>query len=110
MERAFTVSTRILLAGLFVFAVFQAATRPLTIDEAVLWDHLVRPRFREAFVAPDAWHGLLYAIAAKRPIGLFRLPEFSLRLPALIAGAIYLLVIARNTRSWLSILLPLPPI
>jgi len=110
MERAFTVSTRAILLALLGIVLFQAATRPVTISEAVLWGHLVRPPLRQAFVAPDAWTGLLYAVAAKRAIGIFRLSEYTLRLPAVIAGAVYLLVIARRARPLVAILLAIPPV
>src|SRR5437588_6628855 len=110
MERAYTVSTKICVAVLFALVVFQAATRSVTIHEAALWDHLIRPPLRQVVVAPDAWSGLLYAIAAKRAIGIFGLSEFALRVPAVIAGALYLFVIARRTRPVVAILIAIPPV
>src|SRR4051794_30399279 len=109
MERAFTVSSRVLLAALFLLVVFQAASRALTIDEATIWDHLVHGSFRSAFIAPDAWNGLVYAILAKRAIGLFRLSELTMRLPAVLAGAIYLVVLTRHMRPPIAVLLAVPP-
>jgi hypothetical protein len=73
---------------LFVYSVYTAVTRPAGIGEAVLWDHLIRPPLAEAFRSSDAWLGLAYAIVAKRAIGLFRLSEFSLRLPAVLSSLI----------------------
>jgi len=64
--------------------------RPITAAEAVLWNDLVRPPLRTAFFAPDAWSGWIYALVAKRTVGLLRLSEFSLRLPALLAGIAWL--------------------
>src|SRR4051794_23002344 len=110
MEPDYTVSIKIGAAALFAVVVFLAATRPATIHEAVLWDHLIRPPVRQAFVAPDAWNGLPYAIAAKRVIGIFRLSEFALRFPAVFAGAVYLFGIARRNRPVLAILFAIPPV
>lgn len=87
MERLSTFAIRALAVVGSLLAVWLAATRPLGAEEAALWDHLVRPPFGEAFRAPDAWNGLLYSILAERSIGLLRLSEFSLRLPAVLAAA-----------------------
>src|SRR5436305_15037462 len=98
MERAYTVLTRVLLASVFAAAVWLAAVRPVNIEEATVWAHLVRPPWREALVAPDAWSGLWFATLAKRAIGLFRLSELTLRFPGLLSCAIYLLVLYRMAR------------
>jgi hypothetical protein len=58
----------------------------VTVDEARLWADLIRPTFRESVIAPDAWTGILYAILAERGIGVLRLSELTLRLPAMLAG------------------------
>jgi hypothetical protein len=107
MERLFTASTRLVLALGFAVAVYWAAVRPITAAEAILWNDLVRPPLRVAFFAPDAWSGWLYALLAKRTVGLFRLSEFTLRLPALLACGVYLSVLPRRP---VSILLAVYPI
>src|SRR6478672_11005856 len=106
MERAYTVLTRVLLASAFATAVWLAAVRPVSIDEATVWAHLVRPPWREALVASDAWSGLWFATLAKRAVGLFRLSEFTLRLPGILSCAVYVLVLYRmaQRRRWLAVL------
>jgi len=89
MGRLYTASIRVAAVALFGAAVWLCL-RPLTAGEAVLWNDLVRPPLRTAFFAPDAWSGWLYSLLAKRTVGLLRLSEFSLRLPALLAGAAWL--------------------
>jgi hypothetical protein len=93
MKRLSTVSISLLL-GVAIWL----ALRPVTVAEAVLWNDLVRPQLRGAFFAPDAWSGWMYAVIAKRAIGLIRLSEFSLRIPALLAGVVFLLTLPR--RLW----------
>src|SRR5690242_18179015 len=102
MERLFTAWSKLLFLIPFGAAVYLAATRPVTLPESLFWSHLVRPGFREALTASDAWSGLLEAILAKRSAGLLRLSEFSLRLPAILACAAYLAVLAQRAtkRTW----------
>jgi hypothetical protein len=88
MKRVSTVSIRAVAVALFVYSAYATITLPVGIGEAVLWDHLIRPPIAEAFRSSDAWLGLGYAIVAKRAIGLFRLSEFSLRLPAVLSGLV----------------------
>jgi hypothetical protein len=88
MERLYTVSIRVAIVAVAVWL----CLRPLTAAEATLWNDLVHPPLRTAFFAPDAWSGWVYALLAKRTAGLLRLSEFSLRLPALLAGAAWLLL------------------
>src|SRR5581483_6564463 len=89
MGRLYTASSRIASVALFAVAVWLCL-RPITAGEAILWNDLVRPPLRTAFFAPDAWSGWIYAVLAKRAVGLLRLSEFSLRLPALLAGGVWL--------------------
>lgn len=93
MEPASTASTKaalLLLAALFAVTVYRAATEPATADEAYSYDRFVRPPIGEVLAAYDPGNHLLYTLLAKRSIGFFRLSEFSLRLPSLLAGALYL--------------------
>lgn len=102
MERVYTASIKaVALAGLAI-AVYLAWKRPIGVDEARLWQDLIRPPLREAFRAPDAWSGLLYAVVAERVVGLLRLSEFSLRLPAILSGAICAWVLWRSKRPLLA--------
>jgi hypothetical protein len=81
-----TVWIRVLVLSGLAYSLYLAFSKPLNIDEAQIWADLIRPPFREAVTAPDAWQGILYAVVAKRIIGVLRLSEFALRLPAILAG------------------------
>lgn len=95
MERLSTTSSKALFATAFAVAVWFAL-RPITAAEATLWNDLVRPSLRSAYLMPDAWSDWLYAVLAKRAAGLFRLSEFSLRLPAVLAGVVWLFLLPRK--------------
>lgn len=96
MDRSYSTSIKVIYAVAFAVAAYLAFARPMTIREAILWDDLIRPPFRTAFFAPDAWSGWVYAVLAKRTIGLFRLSEFTLRLPAVLAAGAYLALLPRR--------------
>lgn len=101
MERASTASTRTaraLLWALFAVNVYRAATQSITADEAYAYDRFVRPPIREVLAQYDANNHVLYTLLAKRSVGLFRATEFSLRLPSLLCGALYLWAVYRLTR------------
>ena len=106
-------SRLLLLAAGFGVILWQAATLPFTSAEASAWHQFVRPRFAAILVTPGAWSGLLFGVLAKRSIGIFRLSEFSLRLPVVLAGAVYLASfrkIPMSRRWWLLFPLTLIPI
>jgi hypothetical protein len=102
MKQIFTASNSrlLLLAVGFGVIVWQAATLLFTSAEAAAWYQFVRPRFAALLVTPGAWSGLFYGLLAKRSIGIFRLSEFSLRLPVILAGAVYLASFAKIPMSW----------
>jgi hypothetical protein len=102
MARVYTAAIRTLaLAGL-VFSVYLAATRPLGENEARIWHDLVRPPLSEAVRAPDAWSGIFYAVLAERVIGVFRLSAMSLRVPAILAGALCGGLLWHRRSDWLA--------
>jgi hypothetical protein len=77
---------------------WRAAIRPLTSGETRLYDHLVRVPALEAVVQPDAWKGIYYAIVARRAVKLLRFSAFTLRLPSLLAAALYLWSVNRLSK------------
>jgi hypothetical protein len=110
MERASTASTAstkvsagICLAVL-AWCVWRAAVLPIGAGEARLYNHLVRLPIVEAVAQPDAWAGLLYAVAARRTVHLLRLSEFTLRLPAVLSALLYLWIVYRLSRKHLLLL------
>ena len=88
MERLSTVAIRAGTGLGLVVALYLAASRPIGVAEADLWHSLIRPPLRDAWNAPNAWAGLLYSFLAERFIGVLRLSELSLRLPAILSGAV----------------------
>lgn len=115
MERDSTASIRLqllLLSTLFAVVVWRTATLPVTVAEAVTWDSVVRPPARALLVTPGAWSGFLYGLLAKRSAGLFRLSEFSLRLPEVLGCLIYFYALHRIAfqRIWALFLLAIAPI
>jgi hypothetical protein len=102
MGKASTVSTRLAAALGLLLSAYFAATRALSVDEAALWTHLVRPPLREAFRAPDAWSGLLYSLLAERVIGILRLSELSLRIPALLSGMVCAWIVWKSEKPLLT--------
>ena len=93
MEPLSTRSTKLALAAIVaVFAgeAWLAAVRPITPAEALAYDRFVRPTLRETFHQPSRNPDVLYTLLEKRSVGLFRVSEFSIRLPVLLAGGLYL--------------------
>src|ERR1035438_8031450 len=85
--------TKVALAAMVaVFAgeAWLAAVRPITAAEALAYDRFVRPPVRETLHQPSRNPDVLYTLLEKRSVGLFRVSEFSIRLPVLLAGGLYL--------------------
>lgn len=101
MELTSTASSRIalaLLCGLFAVNVYRAATQSITTAEALEFDRRIRPPLRDILPHFDLGNHLLLTILIKRSVGLLRLSEFSMRLPSLLCGALYLWAVYRI--SW----------
>jgi hypothetical protein len=107
------MSAKLALAALLaVFAgeAWMATVRPITPAEALSYDRFVRPPMREALHQPSRNPDVLYTLLEKRVVGLLRVSEFSIRLPALLAGGWYLWAIWRLCRrSMLVVLLAVAP-
>ena len=100
-NRLLTRAARIALAALVaVFAgeAWLAAVRPITPAEALAYDRFVRPPMSETLHQPSGNPDVLYTLLEKRSVGLFRVSEFSIRLPAVLAGGLYLWAIWRLSR------------
>jgi len=103
MERASTASTKLAFAlGIAVmgWCIFRAATAPVTAAEATLYGRVARLPLLEAMLQPDAWNGIVYTSLSRRAVGLFRLSEFTFRLPALLAAGAFLVIAFRMTARW----------
>ncbi len=79
-----------LLLYLFLLAVTRAVNQSITADEAFNYERFLTQSLSYVFTAPfDANNHVLYSALAKISIKIFRLSEFSLRIPSLAAAAIF---------------------
>lgn len=98
MNSVYTASIRVFAVVGVAASVYFAVTVPLSAPEATIWVHLIRPSLQESIRAADAWKSLFYAVLAERAIGLFRLSELSLRLPAILSGLACAVILWRSPR------------
>lgn len=85
----------ILISGLTIVNIFRASTQALVGDEAFTYHWFLRGSWLDALVHYNANNHVLYTVLAKASISLFGLSELTLRLPALIAGSLYLIAAYR---------------
>jgi hypothetical protein len=100
----FNKAALLLLSAFFTWNAYRAVVDPIRATEADSYNRSVRPPAGDMLLHYDPQNGLLYTLLAKRTIGLFRVSEFSLRLPGLIAAALFVWSIYRlSSRSplWL---------
>ena len=76
------------LAGLAGVNAYRAATQSITADEAFTYNHFAGGD--EPVKVYDANHHVLFTWLARASVTCFGLPEFTLRLPAVLAGFFYL--------------------
>src|SRR5580692_4102817 len=103
MEPRYTISSKIAiacLAAIFAVQVYRVATRPIGRGEAYLYDRFVRPTTRQVLASELLDRDVLYSLLEKRSVGLFHVSPFSVRLPALLFGILYLWSIWRLTRRF----------
>jgi hypothetical protein len=115
MKRLSTVSispAKVILAATLAVVVWRAATLPLSADEALAWDRVVRPGAASVLVTPGAWSAFVYGLLAKRAAGLFRLSEFALRVPGIVGCLLYCLALYRicRRRIWLLLAFAVPAV
>jgi hypothetical protein len=107
-NRWLTRAARIALAAMvavFMGEAWLAAVRPITPAEALAYDRFVRPPMIETLHQPSRNPDVLYTLLEKRSVGLFRVSEFSIRLPAVLAGGLYLWAIWRLSRRSVRLLI-----
>src|SRR5271170_6861597 len=93
MARRYTASTKLALsviAAIFAVEIYQAATRPIGSGEAYLYDRFARPTTRQVLAQELPDRDVLYSLLEKRSVGLFHVSPFSVRLPSVLFGALYL--------------------
>lgn len=97
-----------ILAAVLAFATYRAVTQSLTIDESTTFNLYVKdaPHALFALDTYRANHHVLHSIAAWMSVSLFGFAEWSLRLPALLGGLVFMFASLRVLRrlvgdSWL---------
>ena len=98
-----------LLAFLFALSCYRAAVQSITVDEAFTYNRSVSAPLSRTFKVYDANNHPLHTMLVKASVALFGVSEFSVRLPSLLAAAIYFVVILRLCRvifkeGWLLLL------
>ncbi len=100
MERRSIVLTKLALGAIFAVQIYQAATRPISSGEAYIYDRFVRPPLHQVLVQELPDRDVLYALLEKRAVGLFHVSPFSVRIPSLPFGLLYLWCIWQISRPF----------
>ncbi len=89
----------VLLAAVFCFHVWRAATASITTDEAFTFNEFVAPPLLQVLTTYDANHHVLHSLLCKAVISLIGKGELRFRLPALLGTLLYLWSVWRLTRQ-----------
>ncbi len=87
---AWTRLAQALALAILALNVYRAAVCSITIDEAFTYNSFVRPPLAQILTTYDANHHVLHSLLAKAFVSAFGVSEFTLRLPSLLGGALYL--------------------
>jgi len=88
----------VLLLAIFALNVYRAATQSITTDEAFTYNHFVSQRLAGLLAPYDANNHVLNSLLARLSVMLFGLSEFTVRLPSVLAGGVYLFAARRLCR------------
>src|SRR5436305_9356826 len=88
------------VAGLLAVSLYRAMTQSVTPGEAWNFDRFIRPPWAEALSRFDVNNHVLNTLLVRISTSRFHLTELSLRLPSLLAGALYLWVAFGMARRW----------
>src|SRR5436305_14681813 len=88
-----------LFTALFTVNIYRAATQSITVDEAYAYDLFIEPPLAQVLTSFNATHHVLQSLLSKRSVKSFGVSEFTLRLPTLIGGLLYFVVVYLLSRS-----------
>jgi 4-amino-4-deoxy-L-arabinose transferase-like glycosyltransferase len=88
----------LLLAVVLSVNVYRASTQSITSDEAFAQSLFLTGSWTHLFDSFDACHHVLHTILCKLSVSLFGLSEFTLRIPSLLGGLLYLVTVFRLSR------------
>jgi hypothetical protein len=97
--RIFRAAIIALFTALFTVNIYRAATQSITVDEAYAYDLFIEPPLAQVLTSFNATHHVLQSLLSKRSVKSFGVSEFTLRLPTLIGGLLYFVVVYRLSRS-----------
>ena len=103
MQRTSTTLTRLALgalAVLFAWNVYRAVTQSVTPGEAWNYDQYIGPGWHESLARFGNNNHFLNTLLVKTSTARIHLTEFSMRLPSLLFGVLYLWAIYRLARRW----------
>src|ERR1019366_4087805 len=101
MAPLYTASTKVaiaVLAAIFAVEVYQASKQPISAGEAHIYDRFVRPTTRQVLAQELPNRDVLYTLLERRSVGLFHVSPFSVRLPELLFGVLYLWLVWQLAR------------
>jgi hypothetical protein len=85
----------LLAAALFALNVYRAATQSVVIDEAMTYTEFVATPLSRVLSTYEANNHILHSLLCRVSTGLAGASGFTLRIPSLIAGALYLAAVFR---------------
>jgi hypothetical protein len=95
MRSPLRIAVILMLGLLFAANCYRAATQSITHDEALTWELYLDAPVSNIFDVYDANHHFLATILERLSTGLFGTSELSLRLPSLLAGALFFVAVYR---------------
>ena len=103
MERTSTGLSKLAKLGLIAIALWslvRASTQSVTPAEAWNYDRHIGPEWQQSLAQFDPNNHVLNTIMVKISTARIHLTEFSLRLPSLLFGVLYLIAAYRISRRW----------
>src|SRR5882762_7016896 len=109
MPKTWRVASMIFIAFVFITNLYRAATQSLTIDEAFTYNLYLSKNLHAILTQFDANNHVLFTLLARTAVSFLGKAEWVLRLPTILAGLLYLVVVYKLCRlllgeGWLLLL------